>query len=477
MLASGPFRKLFAATTRSLFGDFFSYIAMAWLVLQLTGSSLALGTVLVVQALPRAVLMVVGGALADRLSPRLTMLGSMGLRAVFVAPLAVLVLTGHVQMWQVYGIAIVFGVVDAFFMPAGPRSCRGSSPTTSSRPGTRPNVTGQVTRSSSGRPPGVTCADIGTELRRAGLSVHEISARLRAEGTPLNRTGVGQILAEEGFGRLLRGPAPAASTSPATAGRDTRLPRAAVIDFAANGAIGVGLPTLAHGLYAAGATGLGILFAAWGVGATAGALLAGVVPAPKGFGWFIVGLCVWLGAGMAAVGLMPSLVPAAIVMGLSGIGTGVVNTYGISWLQRRTTPTMQGRVMSLVMLASMGLTPIAYAASGAIAEVNPTALFLIAGGMTFLCGGSWPRTVSPVAAVVVVRLRPGISPSGRGMKGEGLKHLEAPGHLMPAATRPAACACEASCPLSSACTAAIANACARCWSRLRSMLASENHAQ
>jgi transposase len=71
------------------------------------------------------------------------------------------------------------------------------------------------------------------ELRRAGLSVYEISARLRAEGTPLNRTGVGQVLAEEGFGRLLRGPAPEASTSPATAGRDTGLPRAAVIDFAA----------------------------------------------------------------------------------------------------------------------------------------------------------------------------------------------------------------------------------------------------
>jgi hypothetical protein len=72
-----------------------------------------------------------------------------------------------------------------------------------------------------------------TELRRAGLSVYEISSRLRAEGTPLNRTGVGQIVAEEGFGRLLRGPAPEASASPATAGRDTRLPRAAVIDLAA----------------------------------------------------------------------------------------------------------------------------------------------------------------------------------------------------------------------------------------------------
>jgi hypothetical protein len=71
------------------------------------------------------------------------------------------------------------------------------------------------------------------ELRRAGLSVYEISRRLAAEGRPLNRTGVGQILAEEGFGRLLRHPAPEASISPATAGRDTTLPRAKVIDFAA----------------------------------------------------------------------------------------------------------------------------------------------------------------------------------------------------------------------------------------------------
>ena len=67
---SASFRKLWVATTLSLFGDFFNYIALAWLVLQLTGSGLALGSVLVVQALPRAVLMVVGGALADRLSAR-----------------------------------------------------------------------------------------------------------------------------------------------------------------------------------------------------------------------------------------------------------------------------------------------------------------------------------------------------------------------------------------------------------------------
>jgi transposase len=71
------------------------------------------------------------------------------------------------------------------------------------------------------------------ELRRQGLSVYEISARLAAEGRPLNRTSVGEILAEEGFGKLARRPQPEASISPATAGRDTSLPRAQVIDFAA----------------------------------------------------------------------------------------------------------------------------------------------------------------------------------------------------------------------------------------------------
>src|SRR5262249_1371117 len=70
-------------------------------------------------------------------------------------------------------------------------------------------------------------------LRRQGLSTYETRARLAAEGRPLNRTSVGEILAEEGFGRLVRRPEPAASISPATPGRDPRLPRASVIDFTA----------------------------------------------------------------------------------------------------------------------------------------------------------------------------------------------------------------------------------------------------
>jgi hypothetical protein len=87
-----------------------------------------------------------------------------------------------------------------------------------------------------GPPPGVAPAKDRARgrvvaLRRQGLSTYEISARLAGEGTPLNRTGVAEILAEEGFGRLLRRPAEQASTAAATPGRDTRLPRTAPLDF------------------------------------------------------------------------------------------------------------------------------------------------------------------------------------------------------------------------------------------------------
>jgi transposase len=89
-----------------------------------------------------------------------------------------------------------------------------------------------------GPPPGVAPAKDRVRgrviaLRRQGQSAYEISAHLAAEGTPLNRTSVAEILTEEGFGRLLRHPDPEASTSTATPGRDTNLPAATRLDFEA----------------------------------------------------------------------------------------------------------------------------------------------------------------------------------------------------------------------------------------------------
>ena len=64
------------------------------------------------------------------------------------------------------------------------------------------------------------------ELRRAGHSIDEIAVALRTEGTPLNRTGISEVVAAEGFERLWRRPEPARGMP-----RRETLPRAAVIDF------------------------------------------------------------------------------------------------------------------------------------------------------------------------------------------------------------------------------------------------------
>ena len=63
------FRLLFAGETISVLGDQFHFVALAWLALQLTGSGLALGTVLMTAAIPRAIFVLVGGAFSDRFSP------------------------------------------------------------------------------------------------------------------------------------------------------------------------------------------------------------------------------------------------------------------------------------------------------------------------------------------------------------------------------------------------------------------------
>jgi MFS family permease len=149
----------------------------------------------------------------------------------------------------------------------------------------------------------------------------------------------------------------------------------AALNFFAIGAVEVGLPALAHQRLSQGAVALGTAFAAWGVGSTLGSVAAGARPAPGRFGWVMVGVVALLGAGIAAIGVAPTLPALLAVMVVVGVVEGAGTTYLISWMQRRTELGMQGRVMSLAMLASVGLEPLALAMAGALASRNLALLF------------------------------------------------------------------------------------------------------
>src|SRR5215472_7924162 len=84
-----------------LCGTWMQTTAQGWLVLKLTNSAVALGTVVGLQYLPIAVFTLFGGVLADRLPKRTVLLSTQSLAAVQAALLATLVLTNQVELWQI----------------------------------------------------------------------------------------------------------------------------------------------------------------------------------------------------------------------------------------------------------------------------------------------------------------------------------------------------------------------------------------
>src|SRR5512141_899662 len=106
-LRGRDYRLVWFGESVSLLGDQFHYVALSWLVLGLTGSGLALGTVLLAAALPRGAFVLVGGVLADRASPRTLMLGSNVIRAIVTAAIAALVLGSQIQIWQLVLVGVI----------------------------------------------------------------------------------------------------------------------------------------------------------------------------------------------------------------------------------------------------------------------------------------------------------------------------------------------------------------------------------
>jgi MFS family permease len=117
-LTASDFRLLWLGQGISLFGDQFYLVALPWLTLRLTGSALALGTVLMVAGGARAIFQLLGGALSDRFSPRTLMLASNIVRALVTAAITAVVLAGVTRLWHLYVLSVIFGLVDAFFFPA-----------------------------------------------------------------------------------------------------------------------------------------------------------------------------------------------------------------------------------------------------------------------------------------------------------------------------------------------------------------------
>jgi MFS family permease len=112
------FRYLFLGRTTSFVGNAFANVALAFAVLELTGSKADLGFVLAARSLPQVVFLLIGGIWADRLPRHRVMVLSNVASGLSQGAIAVLLLTGQAEVWQIAALAAVNGLSSAFFFPA-----------------------------------------------------------------------------------------------------------------------------------------------------------------------------------------------------------------------------------------------------------------------------------------------------------------------------------------------------------------------
>jgi MFS family permease len=117
-LRERDFRLLFLSSTVSFTGSAFANVALAFAVLELTGSKADLGFVLAARTLPTVVFLLVGGIWADRLPRHHVMVASNALSGLSQAGVAALLFSGHARVWQLAALAALNGASSAFFFPA-----------------------------------------------------------------------------------------------------------------------------------------------------------------------------------------------------------------------------------------------------------------------------------------------------------------------------------------------------------------------
>jgi Na+/melibiose symporter-like transporter len=390
------FRLLWIGEAISSLGDQFALIALPWLALVLTGSPLALGGALALMAVPRALLMIVGGVSVDRFSPRLVMLGSNAVRLVAVSIIGLLVLAGAAQLWMLYAFALVFGVADAFFFPAQ----------TSIVPEL---VEGEQLQRANGIVQGTAQATVLVGPAVAGVVIAALGAG--SSGASDGGIGVALLIDAATFLAslvtlwLIR---PRAHTAQEHGSileairegvrfvwRSPGLRAVIVLNLAGNlfivGPFEVGMPFIAYSRLPEGAAAFGLVMAAFGGGSLLGLILASILPAPRPsrLGPVVMATLAIAGLGVAAVAQVHTTILAILVIGAAGTALGAGNLLGLTWIQGRIPPELMGRVMSLLITASVGLVPVSMLVAGVAVQVSLDATMLVAGlGMAVLALGA-----------------------------------------------------------------------------------------
>ncbi|WP_306329131.1 MFS transporter [Streptomyces venezuelae] len=349
------------AYTASTLGDSVYHLALSWSAVR-GGTPAEAGLVMAVSAVPRALLMLGGGVLADRLGPRRVVLASDTVRCLVVLGVAALVLVTSPTLWLLAGVALVFGVVDALFMPAV-----GALPPRIAPRDQLARVQGmRGLAQRSGAVLGAPLGGLAVALGGPGLAFAAAGA-LFALSLPLLlalrlRPLTGEAVKENGtaYGDLVDG-------LRYLRGHRVLGPLMIVIalsDLGFVGPLNVGLALLSD-QRGWGASGIGWVLAGFGVGAGGASLVLGVKGRVPRAG-AVLGWTMTLGAAsIGALAFVP-LLPVAVAVALSiGLFAGLSGSLCGALVQTECDPAYLGRVSAVSGLVSLGLAPLTFPLTGA----------------------------------------------------------------------------------------------------------------
>lgn len=374
------FWRVWAGESVSGVGDAVFAVAFAWLVLSATGSAGALAGTLIAGALPRGILLLIGGAVVDRVSARTVLLGAHLVRGVAVGLLALVAAAGDPGLGVFVTVAVAVGAADAFAGPAGvtvlPALVAAPDlPRANALVATSEQVAFSVGPLGAGAlialagPAAALTVDAGT-FAVAAITVLAAPAVRAASGGPL-WTDIGAGL----------------RWAARTAEVRTVLVVVAAATLSYAGLFGVGLPALARS--SGGALGLGVLLSAWGVGQLVGSVAAGITGLPRRWGRLIGLMSLAEAVAFTTIGVTRQVVVAAVLLALLGIGVAYSQDVALpTWLQTRTPADRLGRTSSLLQLARTALEPVSLAGTGLLAAVDVRLAFAVA-AVPVLAVGAW----------------------------------------------------------------------------------------
>jgi MFS family permease len=355
------YRRFFAGHAVSVVGTWMQRVAQDWLVLELSDSAIAVGIATALQFLPTLLLGLWGGVLVDRWDRRRTIMATQAVSAVLAAVLAAVTLSGLVELWMVFALALGLGVVTVIDVPA-------RQAFVTEMVGPEDYVNAQSLNSTVhnvGRLVGPAIAGLLIAGVGSGAAFALNAASFLAVLVSLWRLDVGRLTRAEPLPRK-RGQAVAGLRY--VWGRPEL--RACMVLVAVVALFGqnfrVVLPLFARDALGGGAEVYGWLTSALGAGAVLGAL--GSAAREQVRPW---SLLVWT-AGFAAVSMLLAFAPGLpVALGLL-LGLGVANicfnTLARTLLQLGAEPSMQGRVIALHALVFLGSTPIGAPMLGWVCE-------------------------------------------------------------------------------------------------------------